>query len=192
MLAPPMSNRGLRSTEDSQGMITTPSFAWVQLAEQIEESAQTAKGPSAWAELVAAALRQSWPYPGPSGCRLEKAAGAGAPAFSEDGQGAEGSPVRGVAVRDGMRPTLEAAAPADVTDETRSLLEGMLTLAARDALAWWQARQLEGELRQEGGRLETAELAGVLIHEFNNVLNNITLQLVLLDRTAPAQTKSDL
>jgi len=91
-----------------------------------------------------------------------------------------------------MRLILEAAVPRDVPAETRAVLEGLLLMTARHALVCWHNRQLESEVRQEGGRLETAELAGVLIHEFNNVLNNITLQLVLLDRTAPAQAKADL
>jgi len=171
-------------------MTTATSFAWVQLAEQIEESARTAKEPSGWADLVAAAVRQNWPYPGPSSCRLEKAAGKDAPRVSPDG--GEGSLVRAVAARDGMRLTLEASVPEDGPAESRALLQGVLAMAARHALACWQLGQQEGELRQEGGRLETAELAGVLIHQFNNVLNNITLQLVLLDRTAPPQTKADL
>jgi len=173
-------------------MTTAQRFAWVQLAEQIEESARRANGPSAWAELVTAALRQAWPFPGPSGCRVETVPGKEACSSSEDGARVKDTLVRGEAVRDGMRLILEATIPSDVSTETRGVLEGLLMMTARHGLGCWHNRQFQSELRLEEGRLETAELAGVLIHEFNNVLNNITLQLVLLDRTAPPQTKTDL
>lgn len=161
------------------------------------ERAVSESGGGERAKGLARALRLLWPGARLSACRLAGIDGEFRAAVGADGlpcdapDGAFDAPgdgtLRGTFQGQGIATTLVADPPDGGEDDA-----ALIRLCAREAGLLLERRRLLAIRRRAGDLIELGELAGPVMHEFNNLLNSLSLRLAVLEQELGGDSAASL